>query len=257
MPPPDSLAGLMTQLTPEERRNFTLMAEATRSRAAEIVAAARAAAAPEERQELIGMLARGPQAGSDAAIERVFASGAEGRQAQAMIACRKGCSHCCYINILITIPEAVQIAAALRSGAAGPASAELTAAVKRTAPRIARLGAKDRQAKSVACAFLVDDSCAIYGLRPNACRAHFSTDATRCAASLETARTGGADVQVPTLAFPQRISLAYNAGVVRACADAGLQSCIVELTEAVNLLLVDETAFGRWLNGDAVFQPVA
>jgi Fe-S-cluster containining protein len=74
-------------------------------------------------------------------------------------ACRRGCSHCCHIPVLITQTEAHVMADELKITVAKP-------------EKFVRAGNKAYD--GVACPFLADNECSIYESRPLACRIHYS-----------------------------------------------------------------------------------
>lgn len=77
------------------------------------------------------------------------------------VACGKGCSDCCKMNISISVVEAERLAAA---------SGKQMAAVERPMQHV-----KDKFIGRP-CPFLVDNACSVYEVRPYACRAHYSFD---------------------------------------------------------------------------------
>lgn len=78
------------------------------------------------------------------------------------VACRKGCSHCCYAAVLVPHAEADVIGKR----------------IKRKPER----AKQRRDAKDVPygydhpCTFLVNEECSIYANRPTVCRVHYSLD---------------------------------------------------------------------------------
>jgi len=93
------------------------------------------------------------------------------------IACRRGCSDCCRMNVMISDLEAETIASA----------------IGRQAVRLQRALAHPLDAfNGTACPFLRDGECGIYEHRPYACRKHanFDTSAYWC----EPSRSNGASL---------------------------------------------------------------
>jgi len=80
------------------------------------------------------------------------------------VACKKGCSHCCHMTVMLTSTEALRLGEAI-----GRAPARL--------PPEARARRADAFA-GIACPFLVDEACSIYKNRPLSCRTHASFDQT-------------------------------------------------------------------------------
>ncbi len=86
-----------------------------------------------------------------------------------LIACKKGCSYCCHMQVIVTQVEADYIAA--QSGV--------------TAKRLATPGNPDSESwinSSKPCPFLRANQCSIYLYRPVNCRTHvsFEQDAQKC-----------------------------------------------------------------------------
>jgi Fe-S-cluster containining protein len=241
---PRSSQEFLDQLAPALRPDFFRLFEATRE-------IARDAGAAEERSEGLESLARARHADLEEAVEVGFAVSPDGETTRRAIACRKGCYFCCHVNVSATIPDAILVADTIRSGSAG----RFAAAVRATAAQVAGLSSAERYRRAIPCPLLEDGACGIHEARPTACRAYLATDAGKCEASLRSVQAGGLPTPVESLAYPQQLSAAINGGVLQGCAEAGLQSCAVELTRAVDLLLRDPTAVGRWLNGESAFEP--
>lgn len=86
-------------------------------------------------------------------------------------ACRRGCSHCCYIDVAVSRPEAAQIARETGMHLQEPFNAlalnELAAVQDQGhAPRHT----------GTPCPFLSNGECSIYDSRPLVCRVHFNMD---------------------------------------------------------------------------------
>lgn len=86
-----------------------------------------------------------------------------GDAAKPFIACEKGCSACCRMNVTISSMEAERLAQFS----------------KKCLTRVDRHIAHDpTHFAGVACPFLVENVCSVYEIRPYACRAHVSFDTT-------------------------------------------------------------------------------
>jgi len=86
------------------------------------------------------------------------------------VACRKGCAHCCHVNVDITEPEARLLVAAA-DDAGWPIDRERLR-VQRDALDFTKLSLAERR-----CVFLRDDNtCAVYEHRPSGCRKYFAVD---------------------------------------------------------------------------------
>ncbi len=167
------------------------------------------------------------------------------------IACAKGCSHCCSSKVILTAPEALRIAAHLRStldpGALAAIGARIAAADERTRglTRSRRFEAK------IACPLLGGDgSCSVHEVRPLTCAGWTSLDVSACEQHFAS-ETGGASPPVYALGY--EITGAVLAGLALACGDAGLDGALLELVAAVRIALERPTAGERWRRRLPVF----
>ncbi len=171
-----------------------------------------------------------------------------GRRA-AKIECRRGCSFCCHLNVTASVLEAVQIAAAMRSGS----RADLERSVFAASDAHSGLDAGSRLAHKSACPLLVLGACSMYEARPRACRALVSVSAQACERHFNA--DGKAADPAPSLVTPRLIASGFVTGEIAAMQDLGLAGHLVELTAALAVLLRDRTALARWLAGEDVFPP--
>lgn len=86
-----------------------------------------------------------------------------GIAAKPFIACEKGCSACCRMNVTISSMEAERLAQFSK---------------KRLAHVDRHIMHDPTHFAGVACPFLVENACSVYEIRPYACRAHVSFDTT-------------------------------------------------------------------------------
>lgn len=154
-------------------------------------------------------------------------------------ACQAGCAHCCHLRVEATEPEVLHIAQYLRTL---PGADQATTTLRLQQHVAAASAGSTRQP----CSFLVNDRCAIYSVRPAACRKAHSLSAARCAE------------QSPTI--PQNLRLlvdaeALMAGTALAYRDQPLPASAHELNAAV-LAAMDSSpphapsALLRWYRGD-------
>ena len=95
-------------------------------------------------------------------LGKIYSLMAEVSQAvQPYIACGKGCSDCCKMNVSISIIEAERLSTVTRKP---------MAVVKHPVRH------SEGEFSGVPCPFLADDVCSAYEARPYACRAHYSFD---------------------------------------------------------------------------------
>jgi len=164
------------------------------------------------------------------------------------VGCAAGCAHCCYQPVEVTIPEAILVALRLADPGDPRRQAVLDAAgVQR------RLSAKRRRQPGRACPLLVDKHCSVYEDRPLMCRSVLAVDGEQCAAALARIIAGGEEILTEQFVNAQYFVLGDQAGIRGLCKDMGLQSDLVELTEAVAAILRDPALVERWISGQRVF----
>jgi Fe-S-cluster containining protein len=165
------------------------------------------------------------------------------------IACTEGCSACCYQRVGCTIPEAVAIALGLtaRSDDEIAAVARATRFLHDATTALDDVG---RVRSGLPCAFLRDNACSIYEIRPVACRSVFSFDRAACEHFyLEF----GFDQPPPHYRILLDAANQMVLGFSGALAALGLDGDLVELSSAVMLILEDPGVIDRYLAGERVF----
>jgi hypothetical protein len=165
------------------------------------------------------------------------------KQAEKMLACRKGCSHCCSQMVVITAPEAFYVAAQLRSR---PDAAAAVAAVAR---ETGGLTLEQRLGKNIFCPLLSETICTIYAGRPLGCRGFVSTSLEACLAAF--VRGESPDIPMPN----DSISVLYACRMLLLAALrlAGLTDGVYEMNSAVAVALSAKDAEARWLAGEDLF----
>lgn len=116
------------------------------------------------------------------------------RSASPQAACRKGCSHCCHIAVMISRAEAQVIAketGAVLNNSAGSISISITNAEDEHGGAHART----HEVYGRPCSFLSDGGCLIYGSRPLQCRLLLNLDDDALLCQL----VEGRDINVPYL----------------------------------------------------------
>ena len=165
---------------------------------------------------------------------------------QTMLACRKGCSHCCTQMVVVTAPEAFYVAAQIRNR---PRTVEAVGEVARQTgalPLLERLKAK------VMCPMLENAICSIYAARPLGCHGFVSTDLNACLAAFERLET-------PNIPMPEdNISVLYACRMLLSAALrlVGLRDSVFELNSALAAILAHDNAERRWLAGEDILAGV-
>ncbi|MDP9035657.1 MAG: YkgJ family cysteine cluster protein [Myxococcota bacterium] len=168
-------------------------------------------------------------------------------RSQPRIACKEGCSWCCYLRVSSTPLEVLGIAAWLR----GQLTPDELASLRDRARVLAAetLGMTLRERPPRACPVLVGDRCRAYQARPLMCRGWHSFDVTPCRAYAEGNPEASADVDA-------RLIMVYRAllgGLEDAARDRRLDGSTVDFAVALSIALDSPDAMERWLAGNPVF----
>jgi Fe-S-cluster containining protein len=172
-------------------------------------------------------------------------------------ACKAGCAHCCYgTPVFASAPEVVRIAEHLRATRDQEALARLRVAIADTATRLAPLSQEARQKLDLPCPLLdvASGRCAVYEVRPFACRAYNSCDVGAC----ESARARGeANPILPTNILLFRARHAVGFGMMAGFTDAGLDVGPYELASALAQALAVDDVGRAFVDGAIAFTHTA
>ncbi|MFP3867581.1 MAG: YkgJ family cysteine cluster protein [Desulfobacteraceae bacterium] len=173
------------------------------------------------------------------------------------VACKAGCSYCCYHQIFISPPEAFLIGDYLRRKFTDQDRRMLAVKVKKN---MQLLEGKDLEAivrsrPQLECIFLQNNRCSLYEVRPMGCRAWSSRRAEQCKIGLET---GDPLAGIGSYIHRQKLSVAIHTGLLQGTQEMGLESGYMGLAHAVNILLHEDldNLTARWLNGEEVFSSI-
>jgi putative zinc- or iron-chelating protein len=203
-------------------------------------------------RELIQVLAnrQSAQRASDAAdlALRGFDVSARHHPPEVAVACRRGCSLCCYSWVGASAPEIFRVVRHVRQ----------QKGFDRALQRIERahlmtLGRNEDERLQVRmpCALLDDTLCTVYPGRPLVCRGMASTDVTACEGAFEDGITA---IPRPVVLMTLR---AHHAHCLLAALQAHrLPTHSYELNHAVWIALTVARAEERWLEGEDIFARV-
>lgn len=164
------------------------------------------------------------------------------------VQCRAGCSFCCYQNVDVTIPEAILVALQLGNEADPRRDAVLA-----TADALRDVDDDARIATGKPCPLLVDNRCSVYDVRPITCRSLTSPDAARCQQAMASLEAGDGPLPIEIYVVLRFLCGGEQGAIRGICRDLGLQSDIVELTQAVAAIIRDPALIQRWAAGEQVF----
>ena len=168
------------------------------------------------------------------------------------VACTRGCSFCCSLQVQVQPHETFTLAGWLRRQSSTERLAEVTARLRDNVAKTREMGDAARKRSNLACALLGDDgACTAYEARPAQCRRFHSTRLEVCKASY----ANPADDSVESPAHP---AVTHNADVIitqaqHAVRDAGLDASPVDMNYALLEALENPKALRRWRDGKNPF----
>jgi Fe-S-cluster containining protein len=173
-------------------------------------------------------------------------------------ACGAGCAWCCHQQVSLAPAEAVAIARHVLTNFPPDALAALKSRLAALDDRSRGLGVWGRAKLKTPCAFLVDNKCSIYEVRPLRCRSLYSRDTEHCRFVMENpdeiyghrerhTRPG------PYPTEPPRIMDAALTGLSRAAREFGLEWEALELMAALRIALDRPDTGNRFAAGEKVF----
>jgi len=163
------------------------------------------------------------------------------------LACRGGCASCCTIRVVATAPEILSIARYIRSSPK-TMEYEVRRRIERCNDLTRSLDEAQRIEQGIACPFVDRDLCAIYSVRPLACRGHASYDVQACKDAL-----AGLTCEVPISVEHLTVrSLVQNA-LQSALRDRSYAWGLYELNQALQIALEREDSEAAWMHGTDIF----
>jgi Fe-S-cluster containining protein len=192
-----------------------------------------------------------PQAWLYALMSRCFALSDDitVRMGTEVLACNKGCSWCCSLEVGVTAPEVFAITDYLRDTLSPEELQGLRARLTELSPRAREASPTARHRLRIRCPLLVDNRCSVYPVRPVACRGWNSTDARAC----EISYGSFYQKDVPFSVTMRDQIIAIREGLSLGAKDAGLQGDNLELISALHVALETHDVEARWLAGERVF----
>lgn len=185
---------------------------------------------------------------------------AEGKRPQT--ACAAGCAACCTQQVAVAPVEAAAIAQYVARHFTDDEDAALVARLRALDPLTRGKTALERAYLRQSCAFLVENRCSIYAVRPLRCRAVHSRDAGYCGWAAAhpdeaAAERKGRDGVGPYVVAPAKIMDAALTGLARACRTLGIEAESLELTAAARIALAVPGLEEFLAGGEPVFAAAA
>lgn len=167
------------------------------------------------------------------------------------VACTPGCIYCCHNQVEVMPAEVVAIVSVTTRFFLP----EKLNRLKERALRMAALKVGQSKAelaakrKNYPCPLLEEDRCLVYPWRPLMCRAMHSLNREHCQRSFEAGDLSAAEYYLHRYVFPMSVS----AGLSQGFQEAGCQSPVLELSQALGQVLLEPGLAERWLAGEEVF----
>jgi Fe-S-cluster containining protein len=163
------------------------------------------------------------------------------------IACRAGCTFCCHLRVMVYPHEAIALFRYLGSRIPEAEAAGIRQRLLENATHLRAHGEANPAATGLACAFLVDEKCSAYDVRPSACAGYHSLSRERCESAF---RQGGHSFEgTPVLQGLRHLAVALDDGVEQGLAAAGLSGARIELHAALAALIRNPGLIERWRSG--------
>jgi Fe-S-cluster containining protein len=174
------------------------------------------------------------------------------------IACKKGCSWCCYKQVGVSSLEVFLIAEHLKTKRIKVSLEDINSRLTALDRLTNGLPSEARLAVQLPCAFLVDESCSIYEVRPLACRGSNSIDADLCRRHVEDMENVQKEEELEGRpysihAVPFNVMRALREGLTTGMKKWDLGQEKLELTAATRIALQEEDALEKWIAGKDIF----
>jgi Fe-S-cluster containining protein len=174
------------------------------------------------------------------------------------IVCKHGCAWCCYMQVGVSAPEVFAIADYLANNKSTLSLDDAKIRLTSLDHKTNNLSAISRLATQQPCAFLVNNSCSIYEVRPLACRGSNSIDSERCRLHVEDIDDLLNEKKYTSTPWihdiPFSIMSTLREGMTAGIEEWGIYHVKLELTAAVRIAVEDPNAIEDWMAGKDVFR---
>jgi Fe-S-cluster containining protein len=184
---------------------------------------------------------------TDRSIGRVHAACHDGDR----VACRSGCTYCCTFPVAASAPEVLAIAAFVRERFDEERRAVLGRRVEANISATVGMDMRQRDRVRMDCPFLEAGKCAVYEVRPVACRGYSSYSVEDCREDYEQPGIG---VEVHTNGLRELVYGAIREGLAVACRSASVESRLLELVRAYKIASEDPTLAETWRSRPGAFE---
>ena len=194
--------------------------------------------------------ARGVQQAYEASHERHDARIASAPDA-ATLACRAGCSWCCYFSVDVRPVEVYRILDFVQREFNAEQRRRVFDEVKANGDALRGLDDVERARRNIKCAFLMDGRCSIYAARPQMCRNYHATNAVGCERSY--LEPDNLEIDPEFAPYVYQAGGAHVEAFSRAMQDAGYDTRVYELNGALMAARSQPDALARFESKEAPF----
>ncbi len=175
------------------------------------------------------------------------------------LACRAGCTWCCYFTVDVRAAEVFRILDFVEQSFTPEEKARVYAEVRVNSAALRNLGEGERVTRNVKCPFLNEGRCTVYAARPQSCRNYHATNVAGCRQSYEEPEN--LDIDPDFAPGVYQAGGAHVEAVNAAMREAGYDVNAYELNCALDAALSDPGARERFesrlkpfagLNGEEV-----
>ena len=163
-----------------------------------------------------------------------------------LLACRRGCAHCCHAFVSARAPELLFVKNAIPDRD----RAEVDAAVEQAHAVTGALGPTERGGMAQACPMLEAGACRVYAARPMTCRMAASQSAEVCARAFAP---GAVSETIPVPEHYPTLRRSYSIALAGALRRAGYSAWSYEFNAAMRMALARPDAEAAWLAGEDIF----
>jgi Fe-S-cluster containining protein len=163
------------------------------------------------------------------------------------LACRAGCTWCCYFTVDVRAVEVFSILDFVERSFTAEEKTRVYAEVRANSTALKNLDESARMTRNVKCPFLNDGRCTIYAARPQSCRNYHATNVAGCQQSYE--EPGNLDIDPDFAPYVYQAGGAHVEAFSTAMRDAGYDVSAYELSCALDAAISEPAARERFAAG--------
>jgi Fe-S-cluster containining protein len=160
------------------------------------------------------------------------------------LACRAGCTWCCYFSVDVRAVEAFNILDFVERTLTIEEKTRIYAEVRANSTTLRNLDDMERMGRNIKCPFLAAGRCSIYAARPQTCRNYHATSAVGCQQSYEDPHNLDIDPEFAPAVYQS--GGAHVDAFTSAMREAGYDTNVYELNCALDAALSDPGARERF-----------